>query len=130
MNATIILIAYILIGVFAYRFAYPHFRERTDHYTTDGEIQFFSIVYGLLWPLLGACHALWALATIGRPRTATEKREEREAAIAHQEREIFRLQVHRADLEHENGYTPTDPPEGWVPKNHSSRYYVVDYRLR
>lgn len=123
-------IIYLVVAIATFRTGWYLFYDNKDSYTSDGEFQLFWLLCALLWPIAIPILLIWFLATIGRPKTPAVKRSEQEAAIAANKKELFRLQVHRADLEHENGYTPTDPPHGWVPKGDQRRYYNVDYKLQ
>lgn len=124
------LIIYAIISVAAYRFAYSFFYERKDRYTTEGEIQVFTMAYAICWPLTLPLHALWGLATIGRPTPPSVRAAEYAAEIEQSKKNLFRFDVTLADLEHENGLEPTNPPKGWVPKDHRNRYYAVDAKFR
>lgn len=110
------LIIYLVLAVATFKGGYILFYDGKDSYTTDNEFLFFWICAALLWPPTLAGLALWRIFALLRPTTPGEKRREREAALQAAEKDLLRRQVEHADLEHENGYKPIDPPADWVPK--------------
>ena len=122
-------IIYVAVAIVTFRTGWRLYYDQKDDYTSDGEFQMFWLLIAIFWPLGIPIVFVWWLATIGRPKSPGQRAAEYEARTAAAKKDLFAFQVKLADLEHENGYKPADPPPGWVPKGHSSRYYNVEYKL-
>lgn len=122
-------IIYLVVAIATFRIGWYLFYDTKDSYTTDGEFQLFWLACAVFWPIALPILFIWFLATIGRPKSRGQKAAEYREKLEQTKKDLFAFQVQMADLEHENGFTPTDPPEGWVPKGHARRYYNVEYKL-
>lgn len=121
---------YLVAAIATYRFTYPRVYDSymEGSYNTEGEFRIGIAVYSLLWFLSIPLTLVWQGLGLLSPKSPGQKAQERRERIEAEKREIFRLRVERADLEHESGFDPIDPPEGWVPKGDRWRHHL-DWKL-
>lgn len=117
---------YLAVVIATYRFAYSRTYDTymEDWYNTEGDFRLGIATYSLLWFISIPLTIIWKAFGLLSPKSPGQKAKDLADQIIAEKREIFRLRVHRADLEHENGLEPSDPPDGWVPKGDRWRHHL------